>query len=543
MSEKKKVLETENENISGCSECCNINKHLFIPKSFYFTFFSAWGALLPYLALHFKQMLMNPTQVGVLMGLKPFINFVSIPIWGIIVDRYRLQRLVLLISMIALVLSTFAIVFIPSPEDTIKILMLHCNKTDMTYWESLLSQRGYIHNNSDNKALIHQKAIFKLPRFEEYSYSWPLDLASNYSNDQSEFYVDSTFTFVEIFMALFFGTLIGSPSLALVDTATINMLGCEAHKYGRQRLFGSLGWGLAAFIVGASLTPSHRCFLKHRVDIIDYSPCFYTFGIMMSVATVITFGFSFSNNSIKDKTNDSDRGNSISLRKGLEVLNSPVYIMFLLTALMMGFQMSFIKTFLFWHLKDMGASTLLFSIISAVNGVAEVTMYLLSEKIIVILGQQNVLYLALICYSIRLFYYAFIRRPWLVLVVELLPGITSAAAWASLLSYVNINSKEGYKTTMQCILHSCHWGLGYGLGEVIGGIMVHLVGAQMSFIINGIICLVNLFAYVIIVNCCKSTEKTENGCEEEEHGEIELRKLLEFKRRITENDNENNEVE
>ncbi|KAF1744670.1 hypothetical protein MXB_858 [Myxobolus squamalis] len=184
----------------------------------------------------------------------------------------------------------------------------------------------------------------------------------------------------------------------------------------------------------------------------------------------------------------------------------------------------------------MGASTLLFSIISAVNGVAEVVMYLLSEKLILALGQQNVIYLALACYAIRLFYYAFIQRPWLVLVVELLPGFTSAAAWASLLSYVNINSKDGYKTTMQCILHSCHWGLGYGLGEVIGGIMVHLMGAQKSFIINGIFCLINLLIYIAIVNCSNIRQKDEENYEtEDEHEEIQLRKLLEFKERINEN--------
>lgn len=176
-------------------------------------------------------------------------------------------------------------------------------------------------------------------------------MSINYSNEQKNVYVDSTSTFVEIFLALFFGTLIGSPSLALVDTATMKMLGSEAHKYGRQRLFGSLGWGLAAFLVGASLTPTHKCFLQHKIDIIDYGPCFYTFGIMMSLATLITLGFNYSESPVREINSEDSRESGVSLVKGLQVLSTPVYIMFLLTALMMGFQMSFIKTFLFWHLK------------------------------------------------------------------------------------------------------------------------------------------------------------------------------------------------
>ncbi|KII70179.1 Major facilitator superfamily domain-containing protein 6 [Thelohanellus kitauei] len=155
---------------------------------------------------------------------------------------------------------------------------------------------------------------------------------------------------------------------------------------------------------------------------------------------------------------------------------------------------------------------------------------------IVAFGQQNILYFALVCYAIRLFYYAFIPHPWLVLVVELLSGFTSAAAWASLLSYVNLNSKEGYKTTMQCILHSCHWGLGvrYGLGEVIGGIMVHVFGAQKSFVMNGVVCLINLAAYMLTVNFCSTIQN--KVVEEEDADEEDMKKLLEFTARMREED-------
>lgn len=125
-------------------------------------------------------------------------------------------------------------------------------------------------------------------------------------------------------------------------------------------------------------------------------------------------------------------------------------------------------------------------------------MYFLSERLIAKIGEIRVLYIGLICYSIRLFYYSVLPYPWLVLVVELLPGITTAAVWAACLSYVSINSRPGAQTTMQCILHSVHWGLGYGAGEVIGGILVHHYGAPKTFILFGVLCIVILLVYILV---------------------------------------------
>ena len=188
----------------------------------------------------------------------------------------------------------------------------------------------------------------------------------------------------------------------------------------------------------------------------------------------------------------------VGLRVGLQALRSTKYLMFLFTALYLGFLMAFIKTFLFWHLKDLGGPQLLFSVISAVNCFAEVSMYFMSSRLIECIGHAKVLYLGLICYAIRLLYYASISNPWLVLPVEILPGITTAAVWAACLSYVSRNSIPGAKTTMQCILHGVHWGLGYGAGEIIGGLLVHRFGAPVTFIIFGLLCVVILVVYVLI---------------------------------------------
>lgn len=79
-SSKKDVID---------SMCTSLNQDLLIAKTFYFFFFSAFGSLFPLLAVYFKQMGMNPTQSGFLIGVRPFVEFLAAPFWGSMADRFK----------------------------------------------------------------------------------------------------------------------------------------------------------------------------------------------------------------------------------------------------------------------------------------------------------------------------------------------------------------------------------------------------------------------------------------------------------------------
>ena len=70
-----------------------INRELLIAKAFYFCFFSAFGSLLPLMAIYFKNMGMTPTQAGILIGIRPFVGYLSAPFWADLADRYSLFSL------------------------------------------------------------------------------------------------------------------------------------------------------------------------------------------------------------------------------------------------------------------------------------------------------------------------------------------------------------------------------------------------------------------------------------------------------------------
>lgn len=501
--------------------CPSINRTLLPSKIFYFFYFSSWGSLMPYMALYFKEMMLSPSQVGILMGLRPVVNFVFNPLWGLLIDKFSKGKLVLLIALVACISTTFSLSLISPAEEICK-------------------EKHNNFNSVTKRATVNFSFILIIQ---------PSNLTSDWINHSFKFYMSSVSTqpwplvfldletttprghgasklFFHLFFILLFGNVVAAPALTIVDTYTVKKLGDRSHQYGSQRLWGSLGFGLAAFIVGACVSVTHYCpnpFTKPSE--INYSLCFYSFAILMSLALVVATRFDLNGSAQENEERTKSKDNHcttspISNPEGTMELPSRIksattfkgqihslkelvdlkFLLFLYSAFFFGFLAAFIKTFLFWHLKDIGGTPELFCIIVAIHCVAEVTMYFLSSRLIRLLGHLKVLYLGFVCYFIRCFTYWLLSKPWSVLPIEVLSGVTSAAVWSAMLSYVGQKSCDNNATTMQGLLHGIHWGLGNGSGEMIGGVIVSGIGTSNSFLILGFASLVYLTGYLAFNN-------------------------------------------
>ena len=93
----------------------DINYHLLISKTFYFFFYAAFGSLFPLIAVYFKQIGMNPSQSGTLIGFRPFVEFFSAPFWGNLADKYKIWKQILLFSIFCWIAFTLGLAFVKPP--------------------------------------------------------------------------------------------------------------------------------------------------------------------------------------------------------------------------------------------------------------------------------------------------------------------------------------------------------------------------------------------------------------------------------------------
>lgn len=86
------------------------------------------------------------------------------------------------------------------------------------------------------------------------------------------------------------GEFFSAPAITLVDSAVLKLLGDDADRYGHQRMFGSLGWGLSMFLLGIALDRStaftnHPCGRPGEREK-NYKICFFAFSVLMGGALI-----------------------------------------------------------------------------------------------------------------------------------------------------------------------------------------------------------------------------------------------------------------
>ncbi|XP_031568181.1 major facilitator superfamily domain-containing protein 6-like [Actinia tenebrosa] len=282
---------------------------------------------------------------------------------------------------------------------------------------------------------------------------------------------DNKKIFIILLVLIIFGEMVAAPAPMLTDSGTLTLLSGREHEYGKQRLFGSLGWGTGALVAGAVVTAFHYCPYS---DNINYVPIFYVFAAAMLIDLCVSAFFKFVSDNEKEV--DSDAKGCIL---GLKLFGNVKNAAFIFVLFFCGLSHSLKLSFLFWFLQDIGGTPVLFTLIVLINSLSEVFMFFFATYIVKRVGHDAVLYSGLWCYGIKFLIYSYIKNPWHVLPLESLQGVTYGLVWTASVSYVVAG--PGYGATIQGIIHGVYWGLGMAVGGVLGGFLVHVLGARVTF--------------------------------------------------------------
>ncbi|CAG5129735.1 unnamed protein product [Candidula unifasciata] len=287
-------------------------------------------------------------------------------------------------------------------------------------------------------------------------------------------------TFCVFFVIFLMANIAFAPVFPLLDAAAYDNLGQDRHLWGQQRVWGTFG-----FILFAVTSTFIMDMQKRDGKAVDYSVSIYLFLPLTLIAAFIA--------SFLNMSGDIRCGHV--MKNITQLLKNAEVSAFLFVVMYFGMLTGALEAFLFWFLTTIGSSPLVFGFILLINCCAEVPMLWIAGTVIKKIGLVSCLYLAFVCYGIRLIVYSFIYEPWLALLVEPLYGVCFGLMYAAASSYASIIAPPGMSATVQGLLGGVHFGFGKGLGSLITGFMFRGIGPRWTWRVYVIISAIILVVY------------------------------------------------
>lgn len=342
------------------------------------------------------------TQIGLIRGAEPLLDFIVSPIWGYLADNFSLHKVLMMANVLGVGGFFLATLFVPgvSLDDTI-------NST------SLIATA----NSSENIAQQH---------------GGPFD-------------VRTTFTFIACLILIGCGQCCNAAVVPLQDANTMQLIkGNPKLSYGRQRLWGSIGGLIFSVSTGVLLD----LYARNVIILHEFLPAFVIFTILILLTLWPAYKTPFPPHT----------PNETFFRSAGRVLKKPRIFMFLLVMCTFGFSYGQ-DSFKYIFLNELDSPHLTRALCPAFNCLGEVFFMWNSGVIIRKLGYERIFYVVLCAWAARFIVYSLLVNPWFILPVEVLHGICFGLLWPNVTAFCNEVAPPGMAATLQSIAFALYAGL------------------------------------------------------------------------------------
>jgi MFS family permease len=479
-----------------------INKKLLPIKAHYFFFMAAMGPILPQLSVYGKELGISSVVMGTITGILPFAFLLAKPAFGLLVDIYRNYRKSIFMLLIVVMTVSYTVMnFIP-PRELLKFELKNfsatldtCNVTDINTELECTNQTTHVACKS--RCFLQERdflAILTNSSVEQYRICALDNEKTNFTNltvcdiscsnkdvetDNNCLYKSVSFWSFVILMSI--GTIGFNVINSISDAICFDVIG-EDGDYGKQRVWGTVGFGVTALISG------------YIVDLfsgstINYAPAF----IIILVCSVIDLAacvklqlpiIPVPENILKDLK---------------QLLNHRSVITFITFAVFAGILDSLLIYFLFWHLQELATATntpnvkLIEGLVVAAETLGgEVIFFSIAGKILERIGHVHCFSMCFINYALRLGLISLAPSPWWIVPIEFcMQGPTYALTYTTIVAYANELAPPGASATMQGIAAGMDDGVGYAIGSILGGFLFEYLGSKHTlqiFSAFGLLC-------------------------------------------------------
>ena len=266
-----------------------------------------------------------------------------------------------------------------------------------------------------------------------------------------------------------------APIFPLIDRSVLNILGNRKDQYGKQRMWGAVGWGIMGPIAGL------------LIELGGLRWAFYGCFIVSLGLMIILQATPIQQISIRNR-----------FAEGLKRLFANWSVGFFFVIMVIGgMGLSMIHNYFFIYLDGLGANSILKGWSLTIATFSELVVMFFSDKLLKRWKANWLVALSLLVLACRLFLYAVVRSPEIALLVQLLHGPTFGLIWVAGVSYVGEITPPGLGNTVQGFFSGIVMGLGSALGAFLGGVLYKSIGFSLMFMILGGVVLLSGLSFVV----------------------------------------------
>ena len=432
-----------------------VDVHMVPSKLCFFFYDAAWTTYTYYLVLFLTSIGLTVKEAGVISGCRLLVSSILTPLWGYLIDYTGRRKIIYVVLCLGTALTFFPLPWVAKS--------LRFNQTNSTIGDR-----------------------FEITRVQNYRkiFTGPL------------FYV--------MLLLVCASTSCLNTMRGVLDSFVMNvvMTSVTAVEYGRQNLFGAVGFGISNIIAGIAV--------EHydSVTLSKYTASFYVF--LPASLLLIPVGLITASQMNLDINQNDMKSKKKNLHMLVEIIRNIQNIVFMLSVIIVGICHNVITSFLFKLMEDqMEASKLTMGFANLAAGTAEMFVFLYAKPISKLLGGPiNSIMASIFSYCIRFILLSFMKNEWLVLPTQLFHGISYALFWVNVIEYTDGIAPDELYTTLFSIIVNLHINCGGVIGTLIGGIIYDGYGGNTLFFGIACLCLIWFVFMAIFFNLkrCKLSQ-------------------------------------
>ena len=261
-----------------------------------------------------------------------------------------------------------------------------------------------------------------------------------------------------------------APIVSLIDSITLEQLGERRELYGRQRIFGSVGWGRMEPLVGwlADLRGLGAAFLCYFA----FQACAFAAAARLPAGRIAV---------------------RVDWAAGLRAIAaSRAWLFFLAVAFISGAGMAVVHYYLFLYLEQLGFSRAFMGWTMVASTLGEIPVMFLAAPILRRWSSHRLLQVSLALIVIRTLGYSCTTSGAAILLLQLLHGPSFALFWIGGVTRAHELAPPGMAATSQALFGAVASGLAAAAGGYFGGLLIGSIGGPLLYRATGCFVLAGL---------------------------------------------------